>query len=77
MAQAGEAVIDRQEGTVAGESRDDLGAPLSLSAIGCSRADALGLGCLSHQQAAQCIYLCIACYYYPEFLKWVECCSAW
>ena len=25
MAQAGEAVIDRQEGTVAGESRDDLG----------------------------------------------------
>ena len=33
MAQAGGAVIDQQEGTEAGASGDDLGAPFSLSAL--------------------------------------------
>ena len=33
MTQAGKAVIDQQEGTEAGASRDDLGAPPSLSAL--------------------------------------------
>ena len=33
MTQAEKAVIDQQKGTEAGASRDDLGAPFSLSAI--------------------------------------------
>jgi len=33
MTQAGEAVIDQQEGTEAGASGDDPGAPFSLSAL--------------------------------------------
>ena len=33
MTQAGKAVIDQQEGTEAGASGDDLGAPFSLSAL--------------------------------------------
>jgi len=34
MTQAGKAVIDQQEGTKAGASGDDLGAPFFLSALG-------------------------------------------
>ena len=33
MTQAGKAVIDQQEGTEAGASGGDLGAPFSLSAL--------------------------------------------
>lgn len=33
MTHAGKAAIDQQEGTEAGASRDDLGAPFSLSAL--------------------------------------------
>ncbi len=33
MAQAGKALIDQQEGTEAGASGDDLGAPFSLLAL--------------------------------------------
>ncbi len=33
MTQAGKAVINQQEGTEAGASGDDLGAPISLSAL--------------------------------------------
>ena len=115
MTQAGRAVIDQQEGTEAGASGDDLGAPFSLSAlskgvlthhqqaggsmacghrapsggngagtvpssafpcqyiqqtptVACASDAAApitrGLGAFGHQQAAQGIYLCIACYYY-------------
>ena len=112
MTQAGKAVINQQEGTEAGASGDDLGAPISLSAlceertysppasgrwcclrqscalrggsaggpsllvyrqtptVACA-SDATapitgGLGAFGHQQAAQGIYLCIACYYYQR-----------
>ena len=66
MTQAGKAVIDQQDETEAGASGDDLGAPFSLSAL---RG---GLGAFSHQQAAQDIYLCIACHYHQHD-KWGLC----
>ena len=113
MTQAGKAVINQQEGTKGGASRDDLGAPFSLSALceertysppaswwwyglrpscalrglappsafpcqyiqqtptaACASDAAApitgGLGAFGHQQAAQGIYLRIACYYYQR-----------
>ena len=111
MTQVGKAVINQQEGTEAGASGDDLGAPFSLPTlsksaltyhqqvgggmarshrapsgeggsvisfplpvytedangglcIGRNCADHRGLGAFGRQQAAQGIYLCIACHSY-------------
>ena len=114
MTQAGKAVIDQQEGSEAGASGNDLGAPFSLPALceertysptaswwwyglrpSCALRGRLlwgypspagiyqqtptaacasdaaapitgGLGAFGHQQAAQGIYLRIACYYYQR-----------